>query len=1048
MLNWGWVKGGTIEAMSKLPKAAMDAANKNSTKPEEREAADDKLYSLFRLPADIMTQIAEDAGYIDEEKEEKEDKSTIKPWIVTKKKKYEEMDDHSENDDEEEYDTSGSFTQAKPHQKKTKRRRKHKKEPKEEYDEDDGLISLNSIFKQPTPASNQQQSTISPIAPLPTFFPPMSFIQETTTVSPPPPHMTPPTPRLAYQQVVRDGKTYYEPVYILPPVAGMPLPTLSSVPSAQIPNVPTLTDAHPPIGVPILSKDTIIYTAAPTPPPSTTPSAFPTDTTSKPVVMVDSVSHSFSPPTFPPPINLFQVAEDATRKFTGSSLFTTQQPPVSEQTEQTELYAEEVTVTRRPVQFDGNKKYKSTLARIPVDKHYPDRHEEYQDNTETEDQEPVERRSRHREEDLRNREDREMEDDEEIPRKPKKVLRNRKRKTVRRLKVPLDDDNGEYYPRRRMAENDPPVARRASDRFVNEFNEFADDSEVDVELEKRKLHKRLLEGGMKRRRVHAAMTYNVDDEKDKRHERHGKYAKDKVNDELENFEDNSEGKQMRRITIKRQRLRSSEEREEERRRKRAELRRQLEEERRIEDERMEKQREEEEEREREMKRSRERRRLMKIRSRNRRRMQRKQMKEEEEDRRKGGEEDTEQEDGRAQWDEITTTTPANSYPLRRRSSSRSRERIMRERKSRERNYVDLPVKKYKKKIPFQPSRAHCLNIRSFARQFGILDAIEFATTHCEFIENYYPELQCSDTADYMRKCEEYYYSKFISNLDFAEMQISIELTFREKWTDPRLILGEENDNFQIGGNDENYITLTDISQIWKPDSFFQEEKESHLHSIDVPNVFARIYPNGSITYSQRISLVISCPMYLHDYPLDVQRCPLSIASYGYTTEDITYVWKKNDPIQLYPKLKSSLPNFKISDISINNCSSITNTGTYSCIQLTIEFHRRSGYYIFHIFIPSALLVIVSCLSFWMHHSAVPARVSLGLLTLLTIITQAASLEHNMPSVNYLKAMDLWLGMCLSFAFFAVLELGIVSFISTFEYPSKIALFLIKSYLKF
>ena len=59
--------------------------------------------------------------------------------------------------------------------------------------------------------------------------------------------------------------------------------------------------------------------------------------------------------------------------------------------------------------WNKNQKYKTTLARIPVDKHYPDRHEEYQDNTETEDQEPVERRSRHREEDLRNREDREME---------------------------------------------------------------------------------------------------------------------------------------------------------------------------------------------------------------------------------------------------------------------------------------------------------------------------------------------------------------------------------------------------------------------------------------------------------------------------------------------------------------------------------------------------------------------------------------------------------------------------------------------------------------
>lgn len=39
---------GTIEAMSKLPKAAMDAANKNSTKPEEGKAADDKLYRYIK----------------------------------------------------------------------------------------------------------------------------------------------------------------------------------------------------------------------------------------------------------------------------------------------------------------------------------------------------------------------------------------------------------------------------------------------------------------------------------------------------------------------------------------------------------------------------------------------------------------------------------------------------------------------------------------------------------------------------------------------------------------------------------------------------------------------------------------------------------------------------------------------------------------------------------------------------------------------------------------------------------------------------------------
>ena len=48
-----------------------------------------------------------------------------------------------------------------------------------------------------------------------------------------------------------------------------------------------------------------------------------------------------------------------------------------------------------------------------------------------------------------------------------------------------------------------------------------------------------------------------------------------------------------------------------------------------------------------------------------------------------------------------------------------------------------------------------------------------------------------------------------------------------------------------------YLTMTDASKVWMPDTFFRNEKEAKKHEIIVPNVYVRIYPNGDILYSIR-----------------------------------------------------------------------------------------------------------------------------------------------------------------------------------------------------
>ncbi|KAG8182130.1 hypothetical protein JTE90_002623 [Oedothorax gibbosus] len=271
------------------------------------------------------------------------------------------------------------------------------------------------------------------------------------------------------------------------------------------------------------------------------------------------------------------------------------------------------------------------------------------------------------------------------------------------------------------------------------------------------------------------------------------------------------------------------------------------------------------------------------------------------------------------------------------------------------------------------------------------------------------------------------YIRSISKIDDVKMEYSVQMTLREQWRDERMRFDSQNGRIR-------YLTLTDPDKIWKPDLFFSNEKEGHFHNIIMPNVLLRIYPNGEVLYSIRISLVLSCPMDLKYYPLDKQTCSITMASYGYTTEDLVFVWKEVEPVQLVKKLH--LPRFTLEEYFTDYCTSKTNTGEYSCLKVDLLFKREFSYYLIQIYIPCCMLVIVSWVSFWLDPNAIPARVSLGVTTLLTMATQISGINASLPPVSYTKAIDIWTGVCLTFVFGALLEFALVNYASRNEDHKK------------
>lgn len=58
--------------------------------------------------------------------------------------------------------------------------------------------------------------------------------------------------------------------------------------------------------------------------------------------------------------------------------------------------------------------------------------------------------------------------------------------------------------------------------------------------------------------------------------------------------------------------------------------------------------------------------------------------------------------------------------------------------------------------------------------------------------------------------------------------------------------------------------------------------------------------------------------------------------------------------------------------------------------------------------------------------AVPARISLGVLCVLTMTTQSSGIRNSLPRVSYIKAIDVWMSMGLVFVFAALLEYAYIN----------------------
>ncbi|KAI6222420.1 hypothetical protein M3Y99_01499000 [Aphelenchoides fujianensis] len=219
-----------------------------------------------------------------------------------------------------------------------------------------------------------------------------------------------------------------------------------------------------------------------------------------------------------------------------------------------------------------------------------------------------------------------------------------------------------------------------------------------------------------------------------------------------------------------------------------------------------------------------------------------------------------------------------------------------------------------------------------------------------------------------------------------------------------------------------------ISAIWQdkrlkfshldpsPNVAVVNSKQTSVHSSPKPNILLMIFP--VVVPLQRLITVVlrtarpgstigirsesPCSMDLRKFPMDSIRCDLIFESYSYNVAEVTLDWLQWSPVTT------------MTNITYEKQTELYTAGIWHRLSVSIYFDRLFGFYILQMFLPTyiSVFLFVDC---FLAGLARPARSDHTLLV------------RSLPKSSKIKAVDLWMFVCVAFIFMSLVELAVVAY---------------------
>ncbi len=256
----------------------------------------------------------------------------------------------------------------------------------------------------------------------------------------------------------------------------------------------------------------------------------------------------------------------------------------------------------------------------------------------------------------------------------------------------------------------------------------------------------------------------------------------------------------------------------------------------------------------------------------------------------------------------------------------------------------------------------------------------------------------------------------LSSIDEVTERFQLTGYLLAQWRDPRLA-------YQPSGAADKFRAMSPDA-VWRPKLVMinvVEPRATYERSL-------RVAPDGLMSYAERFDAVLTSTFHLKSFPFDKQVLEVIIHPFTVQQPSVTFA-PSEMPVWTAAEFNSysSLESWRFESITfgIGEAESQFGKNTITEARFGIAVQRRYGFYLWKVFLPLLLMVIVSWSVFWFDPPEVSSQVQIAVTTILTIIAFALAISLTLPRVPYLTFADAFFLTCYIFAFVTMVELTAV-----------------------
>ena len=269
-----------------------------------------------------------------------------------------------------------------------------------------------------------------------------------------------------------------------------------------------------------------------------------------------------------------------------------------------------------------------------------------------------------------------------------------------------------------------------------------------------------------------------------------------------------------------------------------------------------------------------------------------------------------------------------------------------------------------------------------------------------------------------------FYINDVHEIDERSQHIKISMYLDITWQEPRLRTNKSAHEWDTA----DYISISTFNSkyFWYPadlEMYGVQASPRQLFMNDLSGIL--ITKQQDILYSLRLNIAFSCQMDFNRYPFDSQECPFRVSSYY---NDDKLVTCSSNYSYFAGWARNLQYTIEISEMASKYRTSMYNGYNYSTCGFTISYWRSKTQLFFQVYLTAGMLVIVSWASFIINPHIVPGRMGLLVTLLLVLVNIFNSFKSSSPPSTNLNALDVYLMICISHVFCALMQYAVVLFL--------------------